>query len=150
VAAGPDPAPAWRWRSPWQRRAVYCGLALATAAATAASVVALLDSKALIAMPHGPAQQAVPAQPAPQYQAVSLFQGRSPWMMALIVLVALAGVAPLPLAAVRPLLGWRIEWLALLAVPWTGIHWVLPGAPPWRSEPRSPGSCMTWWPTTCR
>jgi signal transduction histidine kinase len=100
---------------------------VATAAATAASVVALLDSKALIAVPHGPGQQAVRGRLLPPpYQVVSLFQGRSPWMMALIVLVALAGVAPLALAAVRPLLGWRIGWLALLAVPWTGIHWVLP------------------------
>jgi signal transduction histidine kinase len=124
VAAGPDPALAWRSRSPWQRRAVTVGLAAATAAATAASVVALLDAKALIAVPHGPAQQASPVQPLPQYQVASPWQGRSPWMMALIILVPLAGVVPLPLAIHRPLLGWRIGWLALVAVPWTGIHWL--------------------------
>jgi signal transduction histidine kinase len=129
LAAGPDPRPAGRWGSPWQRRAAACGLAVATAAATAASVVALLDAKALIAVPHGPAQQAVPAQSLPQYQVVSAFQGRSPWMMALIILVPLAGVAPLPLAIHRPLLGWRIGWLTLLAVPWTGIHWLPEGGP---------------------
>jgi signal transduction histidine kinase len=129
VAAGADRAFARRWRSPWQRRAVTCGLAAATVATTAASVVALLDAKALIAVPHGPAQQAVPAQPLPQYQVVSPFQGRSPWMMALIILVPLAGVVPLPLVIHRPLLGWRIGWLALLAVPWTGIHWLPQGGP---------------------
>jgi signal transduction histidine kinase len=124
VAAGPDPAPAWRWRPPWQRRAAICGLAAATAVAAAASVVALLSAKALIAVPHGQAQQAVPGYPLPPYQVVNPFQGRSPWMMALIILVPLAGVAPLPLMIHRPLLGWRIGWLALAAVPWTGIHWL--------------------------
>jgi signal transduction histidine kinase len=136
VAVGPDPAPAWRWRSQWQRRAVTWGLAVATAAATAASVVALLDAKALVAPQHGAAQQAVPAQLLPPDQVVSAFQGQSPWKMALIILVPLAGVAPLPLAIHRPLLGWRIGWLALLAVPWTGIRWLpqggpLPGNWPW-------------------
>jgi signal transduction histidine kinase len=129
VAAGPDPAPARPWRSPWQHRAAICGLAAATAAAAAASVVALLSAKALIAVPHGPAQQAVPAHPVPPYEVAGPFQGRSPWMMALIILVPLAGVVPLPLAIHRPLLGWRIGWLALVAVPWTGIHWLPEGGP---------------------
>jgi signal transduction histidine kinase len=135
VATGPDPAPAWRRRSPWQRRTATWGLAAATAAATAASVVALLDAKALIAVPHGSAQQASPAQPLPPYHVISPFQGRSPWMMALIILVPLAGVLPLPLAINRPLLGWRIGWLALLAVPWTGISW-----------PLARGALLGYWP----
>jgi signal transduction histidine kinase len=37
--------------------------------------------------------------------------------VALAVLVAVAVVAPLPLAARYPLMGWRIGWLALLLVP---------------------------------
>lgn len=41
----------------------------------------------------------------------------------LVVLVALAVVAPLPLAARYPLLAWRIGWLALLGVPLLGIYW---------------------------
>jgi signal transduction histidine kinase len=127
AAAGPDPAPPRRWHPPWQHRAVAWGLAVATAVVTAASVVALLSAKVLVVAPHGPGQQAVPAHPLPPYQVGSPFQGRSPWMMALIILVPLAGVAPLPLAIHRPLLGWRIGWLALLAVPWTGIHWLPEG-----------------------
>lgn len=42
-------------------------------------------------------------------------------MIAVILLVSLVAVAPLPLAARRPLLGWRIGWLVLAVMPWLGI-----------------------------
>jgi signal transduction histidine kinase len=46
------------------------------------------------------------------------------WLGALLVLVTLAGILPLPMAMLsRPLLGWRLGWLALLAAPWTEIRW---------------------------
>jgi signal transduction histidine kinase len=45
------------------------------------------------------------------------------------VLVALAVVAPLPLAARYPLMGWRIGWLGLLLVPLAHVKWV--DAWPW-------------------
>jgi signal transduction histidine kinase len=99
---------------------------VATAAAIAASVVALVYAKAYIPVPKGPGQTSLtPAQIPEGNQSAPALQ-QSPWLVALFILVALAGVAPLPLAVRRPLLGWRIGWLALLAVPWLGIHW-LPG-----------------------
>ena len=53
------------------------------------------------------------------------FQLMEPAGQALLVLVALAGVLPLPMAMLgRPLLGWRLGWLALLAAPWTEVRWL--------------------------
>jgi signal transduction histidine kinase len=49
--------------------------------------------------------------------------------MVLAVLIALAVVAPLPLAARYPLLGWRLAWLGLLLVPKAHVSWL--GAWPW-------------------
>ena len=43
VLAAADPAPGWRWRSPWHRRAAYGGLAAATLAACVASLASLDD-----------------------------------------------------------------------------------------------------------
>jgi len=42
----------------------------------------------------------------------------------LSVVIALAVVAPLPLAARYPLLGWRLGWLGLLLVPLASVAWL--------------------------
>jgi signal transduction histidine kinase len=49
--------------------------------------------------------------------------------MTLAVLAALSVVVPVPLAARYPLMGWRIAWLGLLAVPLTNASWL--GSWPW-------------------
>ena len=127
VVAGPDPAPAWR--SPWQRRAAYAGLCVATLAACAASAAGVSGRVTKLSPRHVAA--AIPgAWVSPHAQVVM----RSGWLffpgwpapaslMALAVLVALVVVAPLPLAARYPLVGWRIGWLALLLVPLSGVRW---------------------------
>jgi hypothetical protein len=46
VAVGPDSGLAWQWRSHWQRRAAFWGLAAATAAAVTGSVVYVMFSAA--------------------------------------------------------------------------------------------------------
>ena len=140
VIAGPDPAPAWR--SPWQRRAVYAGLCVATLAACAASVasVAGVSGRVTTLAPGHVAAAIRGSWVAPHAQVVT----RSGWLffpgwpapaslMALAVLVALVVVAPLPLAARYPLVGWRIGWLALLLVPLSGVRWLSVGAW-WRGD----------------
>jgi signal transduction histidine kinase len=120
VAVGADPAPAWRWRSPRQRRAAAWGLAAATAAAFAASVAYVT-----LGVGGNQASQKVILGVAPGTGGlVGSLHLRGSWWMALLILVSLAGVAPLPLAARRPLLGWRIGWLALLGVPWLVPLWL--------------------------
>lgn len=122
VAAGPDAVPPWR--SPWQRRAAL-GLAAATVAAIVASVFAMQGA-------HVPMAGRIASHKVPGYPGfkggyyipeLPVLQQGSPWLVALLALVTLAGLLPLPLAISRPLLGWRIGWLALLAAPWTGIRW---------------------------
>jgi signal transduction histidine kinase len=125
VAAGTDPAPAWRWRSPRQRRAAAWGLAAATAAAATASVAyGMLDiwgtkgtQKELLAQALGNSDHRTGGL-------IGSLHLHGSGLMALVILVSLAGVAPLPLAVRRPLLGWRIGWLALAAVPWLGLDWL--------------------------
>src|SRR5260370_12698958 len=118
VLAGPDPAPARQWRSPWQRRAAHGALGVATLVACAASVISLPGVAAEIFSPRSVQSVAVSGLNPPSW----LMPG-GPMPMALLVLVALAVVAPLPLAARYPLLGWRIAPLALLVVPLGGIYW---------------------------
>jgi signal transduction histidine kinase len=103
--AAPDPAP--RWRSPAQRWAACLGLAAATLLACAVSLAS-----------RGSGQLFGPAGFLP---AVGSYVP-SP-------LVALAVVAPLPLAIRHPLLGWRIAWLMLLLTPLAGLFWW--GQLPW-------------------
>jgi len=101
---GPDPAPSWRWRSPWQRRTAYAALGATT-------LVLFLASQASI-QPH-------------RLSPVGLYQPTVGWHL----LTSLIAVAPLPLAARYPLLGWRIGWLGLLLVPLAGhLGW---GGWPW-------------------
>ncbi len=120
VAVGPDPVPVWR--SPWQRRAAL-GLAGATGVAIVFSVFAILTAH--IAATGRIGFDKIHGAPRVEtgHNASGLLQGGSPWLVALLTLVTLAGVLPLPLAISRPLLGWRIGWLAALAAPWTGISW---------------------------
>jgi signal transduction histidine kinase len=115
VAVGPDPVPAQR--SPGHRHAAL-GLAVAVGAAIAAPLLASPAGRTL--------RHAVPRlnRTFGYYLPDLHFQLMDPAWQALLVLVALAGVAPLPMAMLgRPLLGWRLGWLALLAAPWTEIRW---------------------------
>ncbi|HEY6789577.1 MAG TPA: sensor histidine kinase [Trebonia sp.] len=153
VVAGADPVPAWQWRSPWQRRAAVWGLAVGTAAAVTVSVVNVTFSaagtKALglagktggkIAPPQTPKNQILndlgqnSAHHA-QGGLIGFLNLPSNWAMVLLIIVSLVGVAPLPLAVGRPLLGWRIGWLALAVMPWMGIE-----------SQQEPGTIPADWP----
>jgi signal transduction histidine kinase len=120
MAVGADPASAWRWRSPQQRRAALWGLAVGTAGAFTASVVYVaLGTEGEGDSPPPPAPGA--PKPAPPQAGLHLLHLQGAWAIVLLILVSLAAVAPLPLAARWPLLGWRIGWLALAGMPWLGI-----------------------------
>ncbi|HEX6521381.1 MAG TPA: sensor histidine kinase [Streptosporangiaceae bacterium] len=93
VLTGPDPAPAWRWRSRHERRAEY--------AAVAAATLALCFINATHVASDGGQRPA------------------SAWQVTL----ALAVVVPLPLAARYPMLAWRTGWLALLLSPLAPAAW---------------------------
>ena len=104
ATAGPDPAPAWARRSPQERRAAYAALTLATLALCLINVTTMRGGAthfAVIQLPPSLGQK----------------------------LLAIAVVAPLPLAARYPLLAWRIGWLALLLVPLVPAAWW--GGWPW-------------------
>jgi signal transduction histidine kinase len=108
---GRDPAPHWRsWR---QRRAAYVALGLATLLLCVVSVASMHP----VPGPH----QLMNAV-APQRKPIPV---RSLWLP----LVAVAVVAPLPLAARYPLLAWRIGWVGLLLVPEVAARWW--GGWPW-------------------
>ncbi len=144
VVAGGDPAPVWR--SPWQRRAVYAGLAVVTVLLSLASLASLRGITSLIDLLR--ANQQIVAGPPP-----AVWRGRPSarglrvsavavshvvaqvrpvgWAMftgpvgpmVLAVLLALAVVAPVALAGRYPLLGWRLAWIGLWAVPWAHVGW---------------------------
>ena len=100
---GSAPAPAWRWRSPAERRTAYAALAAATVAIGWISVTANVHQVA-----------AGDAQPP-----------ASPGQLA----IALVTVLPLPLAARYPMLAWRAGWLGLLLTPlYPAAYW---GGWPW-------------------
>jgi signal transduction histidine kinase len=113
VLVGPDPPPAWKLRSPKERRTAYAALGMATLALSIISVASM----------HG-----VATSPGHLTGISPALAGRSPlslWQRA----VAVAVVAPLPLAARYPVLAWRIAWIALLLVPLVPVTWW--GGWPW-------------------
>src|SRR5260221_5994571 len=101
VLFGPEPRPAWSWRSRPERRAAYGALALATLALCVVNAGEIHG----VASMHGllPPTARVPAGQLPP----SLGQR----------LLAVAVVAPLPLAVRYPMLAWRIGGPALLLTP---------------------------------
>ncbi len=117
VLAGSDPAPAWQWRSPWQRRAVYAVLGMATLA------LCVLNLAGVHGQPRLTPAPATTCRASPCYSLHYLPPGL--WQLLLPVAV----VMPLLLAARYPLLGWRIGWLALLLVPLAPQEWQ--GRWPW-------------------
>jgi len=137
VIAGPDPAPVWR--SPWRRRSAGAGLCAATALAGAVSLLSLTGVAAVLGPVLEGAQVSFKGR-AVRAVAVDLrmpmlfhpgwraFAGPAVWTI-IAVLIALAVVAPVPLAARYPLLGWRIAWTGMLLVPLAGIRWW--GGGPW-------------------
>jgi signal transduction histidine kinase len=153
VVVGADPVPAWQWRSPWQRRAAVWGLAAGTVAAVTVSVVYVTFSAAgtktfglagkaggKIAPPQTPKGQILndlgqnSAHHA-QGGLIGFLNLPSNWAIVLLIIVSLVGVAPLPLAVRRPLLGWRIGWPALAVMPWMGIE-----------SQQEPGTIPADWP----
>ncbi len=113
AAIGPDPAPAWTWRSPQERRAAYAALVLASLALCLINVSTVRGVPGLQAVAAGPS--------------FPLSGQLSPGLG--LRLLALVVVVPLPLAARYPLLAWRVGWLALLLVPLVPAHWW--GGWPW-------------------
>jgi signal transduction histidine kinase len=103
VLTGPEPAPAWRWRSRQERRAEYAALAAATLA------LCFINATHVNQVAFNGTTQ----PPATAWQ----------------VTLALAVVAPLPLAAKYPMLAWRTGWLALLLSPLLPAAWW--GGWPW-------------------
>jgi len=136
VLIGPDPAPVWR--SPWQRRAVFAALTMATLLLCLASLASLANFALVSGVftnwhqvvvnqvfigPHG-VHRGVHTVAVPL-----LMPFRPMGMIVLGVLAAVAVVVPLPLAARYPLLGWRLAWLALVLTPVLHLSWW--GAWPW-------------------
>jgi signal transduction histidine kinase len=130
VVAGSDPPAARRWRSPGQRWAARAVLGAATLALCAASLASLSGGDGLLILGFGarhvPNGHGIPYRP-PATAAVP--SDVSLGHVLVLVLVALAVVAPLLVAIRYPLLGWRIGWLGLLLVPllherwWGGLPW---------------------------
>ncbi|HTS97106.1 MAG TPA: histidine kinase [Streptosporangiaceae bacterium] len=146
VAAGGDPAPAWR--SPWQRRAVYAGLTVVTMLLALVSLASLRGITSLISL-LGANQQIVAGPPPAVWRGSRVDTPRGGkfsfvavahvaaqihpvvWGVfagpvgrtVLAVLLALAVVAPVALAGRYPLLGWRLAWVGLWAVPWAHVGW---------------------------
>src|SRR6185312_8977202 len=112
VLTGPDPAPAWR--APWQRRAVFAGLTVATLLLCLASLISLTNFALLSSVFtnwHQVTVTQVFAGPHAGQRAVGVAAAgplflpfRPMGMIVLGVLAAVAVVAPLPLAARYPLL----------------------------------------------
>jgi hypothetical protein len=133
VLIGPEPAPAWRWRSPAECRGAYVALGLATLALcviNAGTIHGVASMHASLTPPITPPTNQLPP---------TLGQR----------LLAVAVVAPLPLAAWYPMLAWRIGWLALLLSPliptawWGGWPWGPPGCSPCWQRSAWPGSGTT-------
>jgi signal transduction histidine kinase len=113
VLTGPAQAPAWKWRSRHERLAAYAALAMATLALciiNAGQVRGVAGLHGLLpAFGRSPVSQLPP----------SLGQR----------VLAVAVIAPLPLAARHPMMAWRVGWLALLLTPLVPASWW--GGWPW-------------------
>jgi len=107
VLVRPDPAPATRWHSRWQRLVVYATLGAATLALC------------VVTLRHGGHHLGTGAP------------GGTGSADSTSILIALAALVPLPLAARYPLLGWRIGWLAMLLAPLAAGTRTWPGGAPW-------------------
>ena len=108
VLVRPDPAPATRWRSPWQRLVVYAALGVTTLALCVVTLRHDVHHLHSAVAPGGAGGAGGAA-----------------------MLIALAALVPLPLAARYPLLGWRIGWLLMLLAPLTADARTWPGGAPW-------------------
>ena len=136
VLTAPDPAPPRR--PPGRRRAARAGLVLATVGCAAISLLSRVSAHwwvARIAAVPGPRTVTINQSPVFLARVPTLLRpglmalgGPALWSV-LTVIVALAVVAPLPLAARYPLLGWRIAWAGLVLVPLIGAWWSVPE--PW-------------------
>jgi len=109
VLTRPAPAAAWTWRSPRERQAAVAALTLTTLA------LCLINATSVHGLPglagaHGSLPPPPDASPGLRVLAVAL-------------------VAPLPLAARYPMLAWRSGWLALLLTPLVPAAWW--GGWPW-------------------
>ncbi len=143
ILIAPDPAPIRTRRPPGRRRAARAGLVLATVGCATISLFGLtnlaqLSTSWFVAkIAVVPGQRTVTIRQSPVFLArvptllrpgVMALGGPALWSV-LTVIVALAVVAPLPLAVRYPLLGWRIAWAGLLLVPLIGAWWSVPE--PW-------------------
>jgi signal transduction histidine kinase len=108
VLVRPDPAPATRWHSPWQRLLVYATLGAATL------------TLCLVTLRHDMHHLYSAGAP-----------GGAGGAGGASMLIAIAALLPLPLAARYPLLGWRIGWLMMLLAPLTADTGTWPGGTPW-------------------
>ena len=109
--AGREPPPAWRLRSPRERRTAWTTLGLATLA------LCVINAGTV----HGVAALHATLPPGADTIQLAPVLGQR--------LLAVAVVAPLPLAAWYPTLAWRVGWLALLLSPLAPAHWW--GGWPW-------------------
>lgn len=106
---GPDPVPAWARRGADERRTTQVMLVMATLTLAVADLGTVHGAGGLNWTSHASVSQLPPS-------------------VAQLVL-AMAVVAPLPLAARNPMLAWRFGWLALLLSPLVPAAWW--GGWPW-------------------
>jgi signal transduction histidine kinase len=143
VFTASDPALTRTRRPPGRRRAIHAGLVLATVLCAMVSLFGLTNMSGLI---HGAWFAKVATTDGRRITAVQqtsfvvdrfptllrpglmAFGGPAVWSV-MVVILALAVVAPLPLAVRYPLLGWRIAWACLLLAPLIGVQWTVAG--PW-------------------
>ena len=107
----PDPVPAWRSWSLRRRQAVYGWLAAATLALCLLTLTNGPTTSIRADFGQGLSQNATIGTSGP------------------VLVVGLLAVLPLPLAAWRPLLAWRVGWCAFLLIPLQGLFWW--GGWPW-------------------
>jgi signal transduction histidine kinase len=115
VLAGPDPAPAWHWRSPGHRQAVHWALGMT---ALLLVVLTLTNPPASV---YAMRQEFLPTAGVVRHVGL-VGPGAA-------MLLGLAAVLPVPLATRFPMLAWRLLWLAFLLLPLQHLFWW--GGWPW-------------------